>query len=149
MKQERVEILKVFLPSPPVPTISMVSSPSRSILTQSSSKASRKPCSSSMVMLRIRKTVIKAAISLSLYSPRAILVSTSLACSRVSVLCSNKYCKIFFISLRFQPVFHQLFALGREHTLRMELHPLNIQGLMPEAHDIVVVVAGRHLQDFG
>ena len=66
--------------------------------TQSSSMASLNPESSSTVMLLIRYTVIKAAIEEVLYSPVAIFLSTSLACSFPRVRCSIKWLSISFIT---------------------------------------------------
>jgi hypothetical protein len=60
-KEARVEILKVSFPSPPVPHRSMCYSPiNQHVYTIP--KASLKPESSSMLMLRIMKTVKKAEI---------------------------------------------------------------------------------------
>ena len=76
--EDNVEILKVSLPSPPVPHKSIVLNSLKSTEMHNSSSASRNLQASRLIFLII-KTVRKEAICELLYLPSAILVIISLA----------------------------------------------------------------------
>ena len=137
-----VEILKVFLPSPPVPHTSMVSYPERSTGRHNLSKASLKPASSVGSIFRIRNTVRKDEISISekLFLP--IFIRTSSASVRLSFPPPYKYSSVSFMRIHsfIQPVFDQFFPQGSQDRFRVELYSFNLKLFMAQRHNAVFII---------
>src|SRR6476469_7522080 len=153
---DAVEMLNVWAPSPPVPTMS-----SKPLVSSSGTLVanSRITCAaaaiSPMVSFFTRRPMVSAAIISGDISPDMILRNSesisSWKISRCSMQRSSACCGVIdMMSFRSgsagQEVLQQLVSMLGEYGFRMELHALDVELLVAHAHDLVVLGPGGDFQ---
>src|SRR5918994_4580990 len=147
MKAAVVDTLKVGRP-PPVPAVSTRSSPA-STFTESLRSVAARPAISPTVSPLVRRAMRNAAAWASEASPSMITRSTREAWSagRSSPLATRSMASVRTL-FGIEEVAEQLVAVWREHRLGVELHPLERQLAVAQAHDHVAR-ARRYLELVG
>src|SRR5512139_1911294 len=156
----QVEMLKVWAPSPPVPTMSTRWVRSATVtLVENSRITCAAAVISPMVSFFTRRPVIKAAISTGDISPpmmrRMRCSISSWKISRCSMTRCRASCGVIWwvwgmfacsSSGLLQEILQHGVAMLGQDGLGVELHPLDGQRLVLHAHDLAVLGPGRDLQ---
>src|SRR6266542_537624 len=146
---DTVEMLKLFDRSPPVPHVSIAPSVTRT-WTAAARRPAAKPAISSTVSPRTARAARSAPSWAAVASPAITEAMALSASSRLSVRPAATAPSASRVSMHVsQEVAEDRDAVGGEHRFRVELHRIERQAPMAQAHDDAVIAPRADLDRFG